>query len=106
MKDPILEQYTLEELIYEFYDKIERKAAKEEAKEKAEEKVEEIKEREAIDWAEKMEQEELEAAAAKNEPKQPNPAADPENIKWMEDQIAMAKQSHGESFGEDIDISF
>jgi len=114
MKDPILQQYTLEELLYEFYDKIERKQAREEQKLKEEEQVEVKKEREALDWAEKMEKEELEASKAGDSTSikkdadnaQKDPTKDPDNIKWMQEQIEQAKAVYGNSFGEDIDVNF
>lgn len=118
MKDPLLESYTLEELLYEFYDKIERKLAREELKQKQEDEKEDKKLQESIDWAEKMEREELEAEAAKDAAKaskapkatasapNKNPAEDPDNIKWMQEQIEKAKAQYGQSFGEDIDESF
>lgn len=114
MKDPILQQYTLEELLYEFYDKVERKQAKEEQKLKEEEQVEVKKEREALDWAEKMEKEELAASKTGDSTSikkdadnaQKDPTKDPDNIKWMQEQIEQAKAVYGNSFGEDIDVNF
>lgn len=109
LKDPILLSYTLEELLYEFYDRIERAKADEERLEQDSVKIEEDKDKQAEDWAEKMEREELEAemraeAAKAKEPV--DPTKDPENIKWMEEQIRLGKQAHGETFGEDIDETF
>lgn len=108
LKDPLLESYTLEELLYEFYDKMERQKAAEERIAKEADKMEAAKEQEALDWAEAEEKKELEeemrrAAAAS---KESDPTKDPANIKWMEEQMAAAKQLYGEDFGEDFDETF
>lgn len=105
LKDPLLLSYTLEELIYEFYDRIEREKAHQESIEQETDKIEEVKEQEALDWAEQEERKELEALKAEAA-KTSNPTEDPENIKWMEEQIRKAQEVHGETFGEDIEESF
>mgnify|MGYP003344983046 FL=1 len=102
LKDPLLATYTIEELLYEFYDKIEREKASYERVEAENDKIEEKKEQEALDWAEKEEKREQEEASKVND----NPTEDPENIKWMEEQIKKAKEEFGDSFGEDIEESF
>ena len=112
LKDPLLLDYTLEELLYEFYDKIERKAAEDERAKQDELQDEADKEKEVLDWAEKMEREELEQIRAKaaqtrtEEPEKKDPTTDPENVKWMEEQLKLAKKQFGESFGEDIEETF
>lgn len=109
LKDPLLLSYTTEELLYEFYDRIERQKAMDEALEQEDVKIEEAKDKAAEDWAERMEREELEAelrAAAAKTPEEVDPTKDPENVKWMEEQIRLNKQVHGDTFGEDIDESF
>lgn len=109
LKDPLLLQYTLEELLYEFYDRIERQKAQDESLEQDDVKIEEAKDKEAEDWAEKMEREELEAemrAEAAKAGAKSDPTKDPENIAWMEEQMRMGKEIHGATFGEDIDDSF
>jgi len=101
--------YTLEELIYEFYDRVERRVAEEERLEGEADKIEIDKEQADLDWAEQEEKKELEALkskAAKQEAVKPDPTKDPANIKWMEDQLAAAKKIHGDTFGEDIDDNF
>lgn len=109
LKDPLLQSYTLEELLYEFYDRIERAKAEQERLEQEDVKIEEQQDKAAEDWAEKMEREEREAEmraqAAKSEEK-PDPTKDPANIKWMEEQLEAGKKIFGETFGEDIDDSF
>jgi hypothetical protein len=110
LKDPILLTYTLEELLYEFYDRIERVKADEERVEREGDKIEEDKEQSQLDWAEQEEKKELEklkADAAKLESKPvEDPAKDAGNIAWMEEQIQQAKLVYGDDFGEDIDKDF
>ena len=102
--------YTLEELVYEFYDKIERRKAEEEQTNSEADKIEDDKEKAVLDWAELEEQKELDAlktVAAAEEKKAPlDPTKDPGNVKWMEEQMKNAKEQFGESFGEDIEESF
>jgi len=109
LKDPLLETYTLEELLYEFYDRIERELAEQERTKKIDVKQEESKEKADLDWADKMEQEELEqmkATATVQEQKPVDPTKDPDNVKWMEEQIKLNKTQFGETFGEDLDVNF
>lgn len=110
LKDPLLLTYTLEELLYEFYDRIERIKAEEERLEQEDVKIEEDKDKVNEDWAEKMEREELEAEMRKSSTKSsepiPDPTKDPANIAWMEKQIQDAKAIYGESFGENIEEDF
>lgn len=109
LKDPLLLSYTLEELLYEMFDRVERTKAYEEQLEQIDVKMEEDKDRADEDWAEKMEREEREAdlrnAAKSSEPKS-DPTKDPANVAWMEKQLQEAKALYGESFGEDIEDSF
>lgn len=106
LKDPLLDTYTLEELLYEFYDKIERRKAEEERINSEADKIEEAKDKEVLDWAELEEKKELEALKAKaaTQESKPNqdPTKDPANVAWMEEQLNKAKEVFGESFGEDI----
>jgi hypothetical protein len=112
LKDPLLLSYSLEELLYEFYDRIERSKSESERLEQDDVKMEEDKERAALDWAEQEEKRELEAAmkkeAAEESTKSQNvdQTKDPENIAWMEEQLKQAKQVYGDSFGEDINENF
>lgn len=72
-------------------------------------KIEEAKDKANEDWAERMEREEMEAelrAQAAKPPEEADPTKDPENMKWMEEQLRINKQIHGDTFGEDIDESF
>jgi hypothetical protein len=104
LKDPILLSYTVEELLYEFYDRLERKNAEEERSKQESDKIEEDKEKEALDWAEQEEKKELEKEGKVSSPS--DPTKDPDNIKWMQEQLEKAKQAYGESFGEDIEETF
>ena len=108
LKDPILLSYTLEELIYEFYDRIERQEAAKERLEEEDVKIELDKDQANLDWAEQEERKELAAlkTQAAQQEVRPDPTKDPANIKWMEDQLAAAKKVHGDTFGEDIEDNF
>jgi hypothetical protein len=109
LKDPLLLEYTLEELLYEFYDRVERQAAEQERIKDLEVQEEVSKEKADLDWAEKMEQEEmaeLKAKAAQASAPAADPTKDPENVKWMEEQMRIHKEQFGETFGEDIEESF
>jgi hypothetical protein len=113
LKDPLLETYSLEDLLYEFYDKIERAEAEEESRNSEDDKILKEKEQASQDWAEEEERKELdelkrkrkEAAEAAPTPVS-DPSKDPDNIKWMEEEMAKAKALHGPDFGEDIKINF
>lgn len=106
LKDPLLKEYSLEELLYEFYDRIEREKAATEQAEKEDDKIEETKNKAALDWAEQEEKRELEELDRKEKGLPPlDPTKDPANKKWMEDQIAEQKKILGDDFGEDVDFS-
>ena len=114
LKDPLLQSYSLEELIYEFYDRIERARAEEERLEQESVKIEEDKEREVLDWAEQEERREIELQNSKSKEdtnlkpikNSYDPIKDKDNIAWMEQQIQNAKSIYGENFGEDIEDFF
>ena len=110
LKDPLLLSYSLEELIYEYYDHVERDKAAEETQAKKTDRIEEEKAEADDDWADAMERQEEEEAIREAEKiateKNIDPAQDPANIKWMEDQIKKDKELHGEDFGDDVDIEF
>ena len=108
LKDPLLLSYTLEELLYEFYDRIERHTAEEERSMKEETLTEDAKEKEVMDWIAEEERKEAQGEKPKVESnKEPlDPSKDPANIKWMEEQIRLAKQHLGDDFGEDLELNF
>jgi hypothetical protein len=102
--DPLLQTYTIEQLLYEFFDRVERHAAEKERAERVEVMHEEDKENAVLDWAEREEKRELEQMKAKAAEikKVVDPAKDPDNIKWMEEQMKVYKDQFGEDFGKDI----
>lgn len=106
LKDPLLESYTLEELLYEFYDRMERQKAAEERVAQEADKMEEAKEKEVLDWAEQEERKEMEEMRRMAEKAAADPTQDPENVKWMNEQLQKYKEVYGDSFGEDIDETF
>jgi hypothetical protein len=109
LKDPLLLEYTLEELLHEFYDRSERAAAEEERVKAGEVQEETAKEQEVLDWAEEEEKRELEAqarAAAATTDKPVDPAKEPDNIRWMDEQIRKAKAELGDDFGSDLELNF
>jgi hypothetical protein len=115
LKDPLLQEYTLEELAYEYYLINEIEKVRQERIEAEADRIELDKLQEADDWADMMEAEEEEeerkAQESKDpkpepepEPEQPaDPREDPEQIKWMEEQIEKHKLMFGD---EDIDVKF
>lgn len=106
LKDPLLDSYTIEELLYEFYDKMERQTAAEERVAKDTDKMEEAKEKEVLDWAEEEEKKELEEMKNMVAKQAADPTKDPANIKWMQEVLQQAKKDHGEDFGNDIEEDF
>ena len=91
LKDPLLQEYTIYELMYEFHDKSERVAASEKVIEEETDKIEGAEQKEVLDWAEEEEKKEKAEAALK---------ADEQ---WMLDQL---KNEFGDDFGEDINTNF
>jgi hypothetical protein len=101
LKDPLLSEYTLQELIYEYFMHEERAKYIEECKNEEDDKIEEDKIQKAMDWADEEERKELETQKTKTDGINAvpiDPRLDPDNIKWMENQLTMAKQQFGESF--------
>lgn len=96
--------------MYEFYDRIERQKAAEEAVEQESDKIESDKDQKIQDWAEEEEKRELaeqmEKDKAKAESMIPKPAEDSMNKAWMDDQLRKEKEIFGDSFGEDVAVSF
>lgn len=105
-KDPLLQSYTFEELMYEFHSIREHEKAEVERTEQKADKIEEDKEAAVKDWADKLEAEELEAEKLQAEKASQDPAKDPANVKWMQEQIALQKEEFGEEFGEDVNLDF
>ena len=101
MKDPILDSYTAEELLYEWSSIQESALTEKERVEDEADKIEEEKERANEAWANQMEEEDK----ALEEPST-DPAKDPNNIEWMQKYIEQEKQASGEDFGEDLNLDF
>lgn len=101
LKDPILEQYTLEELMYEYYSIIEYNSPsknEENKDDQQDDKIEEEKRKENEEWAARMEEVEKMEESIKADPKK--------NNEWMNDQVQKdieeGKQIYGEDYGEDL----
>lgn len=100
LKDPLLAQYTLEELYYEYKEHSEREIAAKERVEKEADNIDKAKEDEALAWAEAEEKKETENAS------QPKWEASEQDKAWMEKQLSQGKELYGEDFGEDISEDF
>ena len=100
LKDPILQEYTLEELIYEFYTVKEKRVYENELADAESDRIEEEKIQAEEDWADMMEAED------EDEPEY-DPLQDPKNIEWMEKEIENSKLLFDdETFGEDVSLNF
>ena len=107
-----MQQYTLEELAYEYFMVKHMELARQEQVEGEADKIEEEKWKEAEAWADEMEAME----EAENSPKNvdPNdPLSNPDNAEWVKKHLAEAeaamkreKEVLGEEFGEDLNIKF
>lgn len=100
----MLQSYTLEELLYEYHDKVERRKAEEASSEKEADRMEDEQIKANLDWAEEEERKELEAMKAKQAADEAQRKAE-EQIA-LEEQMRLAKESIGEGFGDDIDTDF
>jgi hypothetical protein len=87
--------------MYEFYDKISRKAAEDERAEQETDKIEDRKTDDTLKWIEEEERKERELNA--NKPKDTPGEPPVEDNKWMLEQL---KKQHGDDFGEDVDLKF
>jgi hypothetical protein len=67
LKDPLLDSYTLEELLYEFHDIVHRKEAEEKEAKEVSDKIEDDKIDQTLAWAEEEERREAELAAQEEE---------------------------------------
>lgn len=99
LKDPLLQEYTLEELYYEYRDKVEREEAAQEASEEATDNIEQKKIDEAMAWAEEEERREQESLT---QGKPDTEILSEDDKTWMEEQLKQAKTIYGDDFGEDI----
>ncbi len=103
LKDPLLQEYTLEELYYEYREHIEREKASKERTEQEADNIEKAKEDEALAWAEAEEKKEAEDASKENRPEW---LPTEQDKTWMEEQLKQGKELYGEEFGEDISEDF
>jgi len=99
LKDPLLQEYTTEELAYEYFNAVERRKAEEEAIQAHSDKIEEAKAAADQAWADQMEAEEEAEESS-------DPREDPVNQAWMEEEIRKNKELFGDEFGEDLDLEF
>lgn len=116
MKDPLLQEYTLEELAYEYYLVGEQEAAKRERAEKEADKIEEEKLEADMAWADAEEAREAAELAeqlsnesqqnTKTQDEKYDPLLDPKNIEWMQEEIEKNKLVFGDDFGEDLNLDF
>lgn len=102
LKDPLLQDYTLEELYYEYRDHVERKLAAEESAEEATDSIEQAKIDEAVSWADQEEANELKAQAEADS----EPRISEQDRAWMNKAMEQAKEEFGQDFGEDIEETF
>lgn len=93
LKDPLLAEYTIEELYYEYRLVVERAKASEEKAEEESDKIEQAKVDDALAWAEAEEAKE-------------NVSISDADKEWMNKQLEEAKQLYGEDFGESISEDF
>lgn len=98
-KDPLLKEYTLEELLYEYSIKVERDNAS--ADNELQKEID--KEEAAEAWADEMEALE-EAERAKKEAAKQGVSKD--DVDWMNKIIQEDKAKYGEDFGDDLSIDF
>jgi biopolymer transport protein ExbB/TolQ len=97
LKDPLLQEYTLEELYYEYRDHTERRIAAEEQADDAADNIEQQKMDEALSWA---------AAEEEKESKEDISEVSEADQEWMKSIIEEAKQEYGEDFGENVGVDF
>ena len=103
IKDPILQNYTLEELLYEYHDKIERSRADRALEAELDEEADVSKLKENLDWAEEEERKELEELRKQQEQAEENIGITREDEEWMRKQ---AREEFGDDIDEDLDINF
>jgi fumarylacetoacetate (FAA) hydrolase family protein len=105
LKDPLLQQYSTEELAYEYYLISELQVVKEEKARAEDDRIEEAQLQEAEDWADMMEAEE-EAERQAEEERKKLEKAKAEQEEWMQKEIEKNKLFFGDDFGEDVSLDF
>jgi hypothetical protein len=99
-KDPLLKEYTLEELYIEYRTYYERTKTEEDSDEEEASKNEEIRYSEAEKWAEEEERKEKELLEQQSKD---NPIGETD-VKWMEEQLKIGKKQFGDDFGENLNF--
>jgi len=100
LKDPLLKEYSIEDLMYEFHMVKEKRLYEKQLADEENDRIEEEKLQADEEWADMMEEEEEESTEV-------DPALDPQNIEWMEQQLEEAKLFFDdETFGEDLNLRF
>lgn len=94
LKDPMLDSYHVYELMYEYFDKIERQKAADMFAEQEDDRIEDERVQETLDWI--AEEERREAEERSNSDKQKD------EEQWMLDQL---KKQYGDDFGDDKNLS-
>lgn len=97
LRDPLLNEYSFEELAYEYYLKSEQQKFLKESQEATEAEIEDQKWEQAEEWADMMEEEDQSIA---------DPSSEPSNEAWMEEQLRIEREALGEEFGQDLSIDF
>jgi len=105
-KDPLLETYSLEELLYEYFYFIEEKQWQIEKEQLEGDKIEEDKRKDGLKWAEEMEKMEQLENDKIQQNKIENTNITDKDKQWMEEYIKKNKEQQGETFGEDIEEVF
>ena len=110
LKDPLLLEYSMEELLYEYYMYYEADIFKEEKIKENNDRIEEEAEQENLDWAEQEEARELEELKRRQEAEDSKKKEEDEaNRQWMDKQLReeaerqmKALQEKDPTFGQDI----
>lgn len=98
--------YTLPELLYEYYDKVEREKAELDKRDQEADIMEESKSKRSLDWAEAEERRELEELKVAKQVADSTLGVEADDKKWVEEKLEEAKAMYGEDFGSDIEQDF
>lgn len=104
-KDPLLKEYTLEDLYYEYRLHNEFVETSHEKSTEESDKIEEQKENDALAWAEAEEEKERQELET-NGSTSSSVKITNEDEEWMKKHMEYAKSVYGDSFGEDITEDF
>ena len=88
LKDPLLESYTMEELLYEYYMYYETDVYRDEKIKVDNDRIEEDKQQHSLDWAEAEEAKELEELKRRQATEDSSKKAEQDaNRKWMDEKL-------------------